>query len=151
LLIVSVTVDHKQRYRKGRNPFTFNRRLLDRYGLTPNMIEAFPLTALSLLPETCALDVADRGGMPFTELGELLGETREAPRQLFERTAERLKGKRETLALLRELLEQSQDAECGRTECANPPMPKSAGSHGDSLPRTLPFLSVFKHKKGRAA
>lgn len=39
-------------------------------------------TRLADMPETCALDVADRGGVTLPELGELLGVTKERAMQL---------------------------------------------------------------------
>jgi len=41
------------------------------------------------LPETCTLDVADKGGMTLEEVGQILGVTRERVRQLEERGLER--------------------------------------------------------------
>lgn len=43
--------------------------------------------------ESCALDVADRGGVALEELGDILGVTRERARQVEEKAMERL-GKR---------------------------------------------------------
>lgn len=42
----------------------------------------FPDLEVWELPETCALDVADRGGMTLEEVGELLNLTRERIRQV---------------------------------------------------------------------
>jgi hypothetical protein len=42
----------------------------------------FPDLEVWELPETCALDVADRGGMTLEEIGELLNLTRERIRQV---------------------------------------------------------------------
>jgi hypothetical protein len=50
-----------------------------------------PGLELEDLAETCALDVADRGGVTLEEVGELLGVTRERVRQLETRGLERLK------------------------------------------------------------
>lgn len=44
----------------------------------------------SHLPETCALDVADRGGAILDEVAQTLGVVRERIRQIEERTLERL-------------------------------------------------------------
>jgi len=116
LLIASVTADPVAAQYKcnRRSMFSFNRLLADRYGLTNAMIEAYPLTALSLLPETCSLDVADRGSHLFTEIAPLLGETREAPRQLFERLAERMRDNKRTGPLLREMLDQANEVAAGQ-------------------------------------
>jgi len=43
------------------------------------------------MPETCALDVADRGGATLGEVGSVLGVTRERVRQLEERALRRLR------------------------------------------------------------
>ena len=42
----------------------------------------FPDLEVWELPETCALDVADRGGMTLEEVGEIMNLTRERIRQL---------------------------------------------------------------------
>lgn len=43
------------------------------------------------MPDTCALDVADRGGTTLEEVGRRMGVTREYIRQLEERALEKLK------------------------------------------------------------
>ena len=43
------------------------------------------------LPETCALDVAERGGMTLEEIGALLNVTRERARQLEKSALVKLK------------------------------------------------------------
>jgi hypothetical protein len=45
------------------------------------------------LKETCALDVADRGGVTLEEVGEILNLTRERIRQVEVRALEQLQGK----------------------------------------------------------
>jgi len=55
----------------------------------------FPDLEVWELPESCALDVADRGGMPLEEIGDVMNLTRERVRQI------ETKG----LAKLRELAE----------------------------------------------
>ena len=42
----------------------------------------FPDLEVWELPETCALDIADRGGITLEEVGEIMGLTRERIRQL---------------------------------------------------------------------
>ena len=51
----------------------------------------FPDMELSELPETCALDVADRGGVTLEEIGEILNLTRERIRQVEAKGLERLR------------------------------------------------------------
>ncbi len=51
----------------------------------------FPDTDLQELPETCALDVADRGGVTLEEIGEILNLTRERIRQVEAKGLERLR------------------------------------------------------------
>jgi Sigma-70, region 4 len=52
----------------------------------------FPDLEVEELPETCALDVADRGGITLEEVGDLMNLTRERIRQVETRTAAKLKG-----------------------------------------------------------
>ncbi len=42
----------------------------------------FPDLEVDQVPETCALDVADRGGMKFEDVGERMNMTRERVRQI---------------------------------------------------------------------
>ena len=51
----------------------------------------FPDMDLEELPETCALDVADRGGVTLEEIGEILNLTRERIRQVEAKGLERLR------------------------------------------------------------
>lgn len=51
----------------------------------------FPDVEVWDLPETCGLDVADRGGMTLEEVGEIMNLTRERIRQLECRSIARLK------------------------------------------------------------
>jgi len=51
----------------------------------------FPDMELTELPETCALDVADRGGVTLEEIGEILNLTRERIRQVESRGLEQLR------------------------------------------------------------
>jgi hypothetical protein len=51
----------------------------------------FPDVELTDLPETCALDVADRGGVTLEEIGEILNLTRERIRQVESRGLEQLR------------------------------------------------------------
>lgn len=51
----------------------------------------FPDMDLAELPETCALDVADRGGVTLEEIGEILNLTRERIRQVEAKGLERLR------------------------------------------------------------
>jgi len=43
------------------------------------------------LPETCTLDLADRGGMTLEEVGYVLGITRERVRQIQDESLEKLR------------------------------------------------------------
>jgi hypothetical protein len=52
----------------------------------------FPGRELWHLDETCALDVADRGGITLDEVGALLNIVRERVRQIEEKTLLKLKG-----------------------------------------------------------
>jgi hypothetical protein len=51
----------------------------------------FPDLEVWELPETCALDVAERGGMTLEEVGELLNLTRERIRQVESKGIEKLR------------------------------------------------------------
>lgn len=51
----------------------------------------FPHLAVWDMPETCALDVADRGGITLEEVGTILNKTRERIRQLETRGIAKLK------------------------------------------------------------
>ena len=51
----------------------------------------FPDMELTEMPETCALDVADRGGVTLEEIGEILNLTRERIRQVESRGLEQLR------------------------------------------------------------
>jgi len=51
------------------------------------------------LPETCALDIADRGGITLEEVGEIMNLTRERIRQLETRALKKLKALSEMAAL----------------------------------------------------
>ncbi len=55
----------------------------------------FPGLEVEDLPETCSLDIADRGGITLEEVGALMNLTRERVRQVEVRTAAKLKGLRE--------------------------------------------------------
>lgn len=50
--------------------------------VTPSGSIALPLVDLDDVADTCALDVADRGGMTLEAVGSLLGVTRERVRQI---------------------------------------------------------------------
>lgn len=64
--------------------------------LTPSgTIRALDLEELEELGESCALDVADRGGVTLEEIGGLLGVTRERVRQIEERAARRVREEHE--------------------------------------------------------
>lgn len=52
----------------------------------------FPDLEVWEMPETCALDVADRGGITLEEVGELLNLTRERIRQVEATGLEKLRG-----------------------------------------------------------
>ena len=75
----------------------YNKLLQD---LTAETIEAFPALALAMLPETCALDVAEEGGKTFEAVAELFGTTRERIRQLQAVAFERLLDDPESVKLL---------------------------------------------------
>jgi len=49
------------------------------------------------LPQTCALDVADKGGHTLEEVGNIIGVTRERVRQLEEAALDRLREEKEKL------------------------------------------------------
>jgi hypothetical protein len=51
----------------------------------------FPELDFSEMKETCALDVADRGGATLEEIGEILNLTRERIRQLEARGLEKIR------------------------------------------------------------
>jgi hypothetical protein len=51
----------------------------------------FPDLEVWELPETCSLDVADRGGMTLEEVGEIMNLTRERIRQVEVRGLYKLK------------------------------------------------------------
>lgn len=51
-------------------------------------------TRLADMPETCALDVADRGGVTLPELGEILGVTKARAMQLEKAALARVKKRR---------------------------------------------------------
>lgn len=55
----------------------------------------FPDLEVWELPETCALDIADRGGITLEEVGEIMNLTRERIRQLETRGLAKLKALRE--------------------------------------------------------
>lgn len=59
----------------------------------------FPDLEVWDLPETCALDIADRGGITLEELGEVMNLTRERIRQIETRGLARLKTLAELQAL----------------------------------------------------
>ena len=51
----------------------------------------FPDVDISDLPESCALDIAERGGLTLEEIGRLLNVTRERARQVEESGLSKLK------------------------------------------------------------
>ena len=59
----------------------------------------FPELEVWDLPETCALDIADRGGITLEEVGEIMNLTRERIRQLETRGLAKLKALSEMAAL----------------------------------------------------
>jgi hypothetical protein len=59
----------------------------------------FPDLEVWDLPETCALDIADRGGITLEEVGEIMNLTRERIRQLETRGLAKLKALSEMAAL----------------------------------------------------
>jgi hypothetical protein len=60
----------------------------------------FPHLEVWEMPETCALDVADRGGVTLEEVGEIMNLTRERIRQLETRGLAKLKALNEMAALV---------------------------------------------------
>jgi hypothetical protein len=52
---------------------------------------------LSGLVDTCALDVADRGGVPLDHVGQVLGISRERVRQIEDRAIESLEKRKDEL------------------------------------------------------
>ncbi len=59
----------------------------------------FPDLEVWDLPETCALDIADRGGITLEEVGEIMNLTRERIRQLETRGLAKLQGLSEIASL----------------------------------------------------
>ena len=59
----------------------------------------FPDLEVWELPETCALDIADRGGITLEEVGEIMNLTRERIRQLETRGLAKLQGLSEIASL----------------------------------------------------
>ncbi len=59
----------------------------------------FPEIEVWDMPETCALDIADRGGVTLDEVGEIMNLTRERVRQLETRGLAKLKALNELAAL----------------------------------------------------
>jgi hypothetical protein len=59
----------------------------------------FPDLEVWELPETCALDIADRGGITLEEVGEIMNLTRERIRQLETRGLAKLKALSELASL----------------------------------------------------
>ncbi len=59
----------------------------------------FPDLEVWELPETCALDIADRGGITLEEVGEIMNLTRERIRQLETRGLAKLKALNEMSAM----------------------------------------------------
>ena len=73
---------------------------LDVSEATGNIKLNFPDLAVWQLRETCALDVADRGGATLDEIGRHLNLTRERVRQLSDLALARLRGDADAVALL---------------------------------------------------
>lgn len=71
-----------------------------KYNLALDLTSAGSIQTYELddLEESCALDVADRGGITLEEVGSLIGVTRERVRQIEERAAKRLSVKLEEVA-----------------------------------------------------
>jgi hypothetical protein len=69
----------------------------------------FPDLEVWDLPESCALDIADRGGVTLEEVGVLMNLTRERIRQLEAKGLARLKALNE-LAALQDFLDEPSDA-----------------------------------------
>ena len=59
---------------------------------THSIKKNFPHKEVWELEETCALDVAERGGLTLEEVGELLNLTRERIRQMESLGVDRLSG-----------------------------------------------------------
>lgn len=59
----------------------------------------FPDIEVWDMPETCALDIADRGGVTLDEVGEIMNLTRERVRQLETRGLAKLKALNELASL----------------------------------------------------
>jgi hypothetical protein len=59
----------------------------------------FPDLEVQELPETCALDVADRGGVTLEDVGELNNKTRERIRQIEVRAIAKIRANPATAAL----------------------------------------------------
>ena len=56
------------------------------------------------MAETCALDVAERGGATLEDIGEMIGVSKEAVRQLEEKALRRLRLNAAAMRLAREVL-----------------------------------------------
>ena len=78
LLLHRLTTNDERKSRTG-SPFIFNRVIT---GMTAAEIEADPATALELMPETCVLDLVDRGEVTLRHTAAVLGITRERVRQI---------------------------------------------------------------------
>ena len=124
LLVTHTTTNLREALRVGTPLVAYNAVLSERYGLTHQQIEAFPLVALHALPETCSLDVADRGPHTLDEIRELLGTSREAVRQV-EHTATRHLRNGMYRRKLRELLDMSNEMQAGQYR-DNPTKPAKA-------------------------
>ncbi len=60
-----------------------------------SIVHNFPGVEIDEMAETCALDVADRGGHTLEEVGDLLNMTRERARQIEHRAVKRLRVSRD--------------------------------------------------------
>ena len=77
---------------------------------TGNLLVNFPDLESWEIPETCALDVADRGGATLERVGELMNVTRERVRQLQNIALEKI-ARGPDAPMLRAYLEASIEAE----------------------------------------
>lgn len=75
---------------------------------------AYPELELEELPETCALDVADRGGATLEHVGAILYVTRERVRQLEAKALRRLR-----LGLITQHIVEGEDVRTGKRKLSS--------------------------------
>jgi len=73
--------------------------VLDVSTRTGSIKHNFPDFEVWQMPDTCALDIADRGGMTLEEMGDTLGKTREGIRQIEVNALAKILASRDAVAL----------------------------------------------------